>query len=1403
VTGSYGAFSLLVRKEQETRLRYASALGMMGLCGLLLSLVALLPQREFLGFGERAAIDYEYFSQFSFPPREIFSLFFPYFFGGAAMAPYTVQFWGAFGGTEWMGYVGMLTWLLALCGLLRWRRWGSLSWFWAGWAVLALVLSFGGYLPFELNRLLFQLPVYKLFRASGRNMLEFTFALSVLAGMGYTVLAEAEAKVTRRLLAISGLALALVLAVGGVVYRYFPAKLVTETALPPNAASLTNLEFLFPVAAFGLSLLLLGLFLSLRQRSLALRAVSGVLLVVVLLADAWSWGFFFEWRLHYYNVANKLADAPTVKFIKEREADLNSFRIASLAPRPYADNYVPLDFPNLSIARGLQSINGYDALRLTRVGEVAGGVTIDGFLPEPKAFEAEHRGFDLLNVKYLLRERPEATGEHNLFTHNGVQFVTEPLNLFFSQGNQAQLSNAQATATELVLITALGNSVQLTDGQPVLKVKLHTAAGGVVEQEVQAGRDTAEWAYDRPEVRANIKHQRPEIAESWPVENFEAHKYFARLRFDRADITNIEIAHVRDSADLTIYQASLFDATNGTATPLSQFALPPARWRKLQTFGAVEVYENLRQQPRAWFVRRAEVLPSQAVVQTIKSGKLPSGAEFNPAETVLFEKEDFGARPPNPPPIGDPTGAEVKLTRYGAHNLELQTRNAQPGLLVVSEIYYRGWEAWVDGQRAPVERVNYVLRGLALPPGEHRVEFKFRAPSFRNGALYSALGLLLLALGALGGRTGLNGKLGQRFTKLNKLSQRFSTASKVALLALLVYFGVLNTNSARAVGGSDSSGYANITRALLQGPLKAPVPEIAQFGVNPAYGQVFCPLAHVFIPPSESGTSPGSASQSPFYPIGFPLHLLLGVKLAGWETGPFLISPLLATLSLLLLFLVGKQLGLSAPWATVGVILLALNPTFLFMALQPMSDITALFWGLCLIWTAFRAWHMPYWAFAAGVSFGMAVLVRPTNVLFLAPLLFCLPLRKQTLYWFGMGGLPCAALFCAYNATAYGHPLRIGYGAIGLAQAFLFAGYGTRLWAYLGHLTITLGLLLVLAWLGVAALRQVSIRTRAMLLAWFGSFLIFYCFYNIYENWTELRFLLPSYPGLFLGACLTAQTLWQGSGQPYLAVRQFTVAVLLLVTLGVSLWFVRYAHIFGVAADQSSYKLGSRWADAQLPPRTVLVSMEMSGALRFYTRRSIFRWDFIPPGSWPELHRQITAHGYQMYALLYGHEIELAQAQVLGRWYEQDTLGPASLWRIEPADHAPPQINYVEGFSPKEGEGEHAFRWMSASGVVKLQNTGQPMRLSLTGGVPNNVFARPSQLTLTLNGAPVGQLKLTSPTEHLELVISPTQQGGEAWSELRLTTDQSFSPHEIDPASGDRRVLGLSLVNLRWERVEQ
>jgi hypothetical protein len=738
VVGAYALCSLFARVEGRGRLRFAAALVAIAVCGVLLSMIQLMPERELLQHGERAQISYEYFSGYSLPPRHVVTLVFPYFFGGAVLPPYNPHhYFGESSFIEACGYVGLPTLLLAFvaaCGAWRAKQ----TWFWLGMALLALTLAFGDYLPFGLNRLLYHVPVYNLFRAVGRHLYEFTFALAILAGLGASYMATAERRARRGTLIKATAALGAAVVGTAALYRFFLRDFKTSKPIPAHLGYLTNAEALIPLTCFALSVAAVWLYA--RRGGLPAAGI----LVAVLLADLMAVGHFAEWRASPYSLTRRVREAPAVNYIKGRERDLSSFRTVSQTTSLLTPNYDLLNLPNVSIARGLHSLNGYDAMRLPRVATVAGEMTIDGLVQDLKTFGPADQGLNLLNVKYLLRERRFEAGA----AFDGVRLSDASLNLQFSPQSHLTIAAGPVAATEIAIVSTMAHSTHLADGTPVAAITLHTKTGQTVRLELQAGRDTSEWAYDRAEVRAAAKHRRARVAESWPVisesGNFEGHRYWARLPFARAEIARVDFDYIAADANLVIGKVSLYDAETGQSFPLDGINLPPERWRKLESFGQVDVYENLQALPRAWFVRRVAAATSAEVLRAVKDGRLSDGSKFNPAEVALLEKEDFGGRPVKLPPVGETSAAAARITSYEPQRIVLETRNPQSGFLVLSEVYYRGWEAWVDGKRVPVERVNYALRGLPIPPGEHRVEMAFRAPSFRTGAIYSALGLLAL-----------------------------------------------------------------------------------------------------------------------------------------------------------------------------------------------------------------------------------------------------------------------------------------------------------------------------------------------------------------------------------------------------------------------------------------------------------------------------------------------------------------------------------------------------------------------------------------------------------------------------------------------------------------------------------
>lgn len=97
--------------------------------------------------------------------------------------------------------------------------------------------------------------------------------------------------------------------------------------------------------------------------------------------------------------------------------------------------------------------------------------------------------------------------------------------------------------------------------------------------------------------------------------------------------------------------------------------------------------------------------------------------------------------------------ASIKLKTYAPNHLVYISKNKNDGLAVFSEMYYgHGWNAFIDGKPVPHFRVNYVLRAMEIPAGEHTIEFKFEPEVVEKGskiALGSSIALGLIALGGI------------------------------------------------------------------------------------------------------------------------------------------------------------------------------------------------------------------------------------------------------------------------------------------------------------------------------------------------------------------------------------------------------------------------------------------------------------------------------------------------------------------------------------------------------------------------------------------------------------------------------------------------------------------------------
>jgi hypothetical protein len=102
---------------------------------------------------------------------------------------------------------------------------------------------------------------------------------------------------------------------------------------------------------------------------------------------------------------------------------------------------------------------------------------------------------------------------------------------------------------------------------------------------------------------------------------------------------------------------------------------------------------------------------------------------FDPEQTVLVAPQAAGVTPPaSAGSTNSTTPGSVNFVSYAPKHLVLHSQASTPSLLLLNDHYDPGWHVDVDGVAAALQRCNFVMRGVFLPAGEHKIEFKFQRP---------------------------------------------------------------------------------------------------------------------------------------------------------------------------------------------------------------------------------------------------------------------------------------------------------------------------------------------------------------------------------------------------------------------------------------------------------------------------------------------------------------------------------------------------------------------------------------------------------------------------------------------------------------------------------------------------
>jgi hypothetical protein len=448
-------------------------------------------------------------------------------------------------------------------------------------------------------------------------------------------------------------------------------------------------------------------------------------------------------------------------------------------------------------------------------------------------------------------------------------------------------------------------------------------------------------------------------------------------------------------------------------------------------------------------------------------------------------------------------------------------------------------------------------------------------------------------------------------------------ACAIVLLLVLVTRGVF------VAGGADSSGYVSQAELWQHGTLRIEEPLVRQVDW-PHKRQTFAPLGY--------RPSPDGNSLVPSYPPGLPMLMALG-RLAGGEWGGYLVVPLMGLLVLAMTAWAAHRIG--GAWAAAfASVLITLSPTFLHQVVQPMSDVPAAsLWTLALL-GAWQARGVPA-ATGAGLAAAAATLVRP-NLFPLAALVVLMTAVRSDGRAARVVATAAAASIGAIAVglvqwQLYGSPFASGYGS--LARLFSIDHVVLNLTRYPRWLAGAEPILLaggLLAPLVLGAAPHGLARSPRLLAvgaaSMFAGLVAIYLTYLPFDDWTYLRFLLPAFPVL-------AATAGAAIARP-VARRVVTGIVGLALIAGTGIALCRAHDALGAKRLNTRYLAAARYVNTQLPADAVLISSEQSGALRYYTRRTILRFDLLSPGSLDPAIEKLTLLGRPAYLVLDAFEIE-------------------------------------------------------------------------------------------------------------------------------------------------------------------
>jgi hypothetical protein len=689
-----------------------------GILALLLAAVQLLPTLELTQLSSR---------QGGLPVSEVLSFsWHPLHLARAMLPPYRQALF-----TEYVAFLPLTALLLALIGAWRWRTQPVILAF-AVLAFIGLALAFGRFTP--IYWLLARLPGFNLFRVPARWLSLYALSVALLAGSGWQtirfLLTDPIRREEHRQIVIRASRLAVILFVGlmawGLAGRWLAHYLPTGSEAPyesPSAITFAGwaIELLLAIAFIWTTVRTTAHFplystplpTACRLPPVVLNATAhGLLLLSVLVLFIASRVLpynrlttpeaYFDWRpsparlaaVSGCRVPEVACREPVARFLSLSAiffdpgdlAEINAIYADRLDADAIYDYVVAVKekeiiAPNLPMAYDLMAVDGFDGgvLPLRTYSQLMQLLLPDG----------------VTTTDGRLREHLETVPEARwLDLFNARYLITDKVEDVWYEGIYF---DRQHPASPVAAPVAVGHV------PPFEATELWLLAEGEPGEIVVETADGRKWEITGELLQPGLYRY------AWPEPAVAQQIYILPCSEPGCTVTGLTLVDHRDGAF---------------------HSLVAGNYRLIHS-GDVKIYENLDVLPRALLLY--DWRWTAGVAESIS---LMESAVFEPRRSAVLVGE-------GQLPTAEAGSGEVELVTYEPERIVLRTESSAPGLLLLTDSFYPGWEATIDEALATIHIADALFRGVFVPAGTHEVIFVYRPNWLYLGPAISMIGISL------------------------------------------------------------------------------------------------------------------------------------------------------------------------------------------------------------------------------------------------------------------------------------------------------------------------------------------------------------------------------------------------------------------------------------------------------------------------------------------------------------------------------------------------------------------------------------------------------------------------------------------------------------------------------------